>query len=148
MNNSTPLASAGSLEARVAARMVAGLNERSAALPHDITERLRVARESAVARAVALARQQRSATAPVVVGRSGGAATLGAPSPWWMKAASVLPLLVLLAGLIGIQYWDLYEQVQAAADIDAALLTDDLPPQAFSDPGFAEYLKSAGRSEE
>ena len=30
------------------------------------------------------------------------------------------------------------------AEVDAALLTDDLPPAAYADPGFAQYLKSSG----
>ena len=28
------------------------------------------------------------------------------------------------------------------AELDAALLTDDLPPAAYSDPGFLQYLKA------
>jgi Protein of unknown function (DUF3619) len=32
--------------------------------------------------------------------------------------------------------------VLAAAEIDAQLLSDSLPPTAYSDPGFAEYLRS------
>ena len=28
------------------------------------------------------------------------------------------------------------------AEIDAALLADDLPPKAYSDAGFAEFLKT------
>jgi hypothetical protein len=28
--------------------------------------------------------------------------------------------------------------------VDAALLTDDLPPSAYADPGFAQFLKSGG----
>jgi hypothetical protein len=27
------------------------------------------------------------------------------------------------------------------AEIDAAILTDDLPPAAYTDPGFAQFLK-------
>jgi hypothetical protein len=34
------------------------------------------------------------------------------------------------------------EQVDAAAEIDAALLADDLPPAAYSDPGFLAFLKN------
>ena len=29
------------------------------------------------------------------------------------------------------------------AEVDAALLTDDLPPAAYADPGFLQFLKSA-----
>ena len=30
----------------------------------------------------------------------------------------------------------------AAAEVDAALLADDLPPEAYTDPGFGEFLKA------
>ena len=33
-------------------------------------------------------------------------------------------------------------EISTAAEIDAALLTDDLPPTAYSDAGFAEFLKT------
>jgi hypothetical protein len=34
------------------------------------------------------------------------------------------------------------EQISAAAEVDAALLVDELPPQAYSDPGFVEFLRT------
>jgi hypothetical protein len=30
------------------------------------------------------------------------------------------------------------------AEVDAALLTDDLPPSAYADPGFIQFLKAGG----
>ena len=114
---------------------------RAEGVPHDISERLRVAREQAVARG-RLARQTAPATAPQVVGVSrGGVATFGLV-PWWQRAASVLPLLLLVLGMVAIDHWAAREQVLAAADIDAQLLSDDLPPAAYSDPGFAEFLRN------
>ena len=55
----------------------------------------------------------------------------------------MLPLLVLVAGLVMIDNWAVREQVLAAAEIDAQLLADDLPPAAYSDPGFGEYLRNS-----
>ena len=141
MRTTHPYRDTEALEARLGARVAAGLSERSQVLPHDIGERLRVAREQAVARARE-ARRPALAAAPAVVGVSRGAAVLAGPPAWWQRAASVLPLLVLLAGLLMIHEWLQQEQVQAAADIDAVLLADDLPPAAYTDPGFAEFLKS------
>lgn len=129
------------LSGRFAARVGAALSARSQALPHDIAERLRASRERAAAHARPLRQAQaKLQTGAVVVGR-GGAATLGAPSPWWLKLASGLPVLVLLAGLIAIDRWTTLEDVKAAAEIDALLLADELPPTAYADPGFAEFLK-------
>jgi hypothetical protein len=141
MNNNTPYSDVEALQARLAARVVAGLGERAAALPHDIGERLRVARDQAILRAREI-RLQAPVAAPALAGVAGGAIRLGGPSPWWQRMASALPLLVLLAGLLLIDQWNLREQMLAAADIDAVLLADDLPPTAYSDPGFGEFLRS------
>ena len=55
----------------------------------------------------------------------------------------MLPLLVLVSGLLMIERWAVREQVLAAAEIDALLLSDDLPPAAYSDPGFGEFLRNS-----
>jgi hypothetical protein len=145
MNKTSRSTDRHAIEARLGTWLAAGLTARASALPHDIGERLRVASDQAVARA----REMRVA-APVaapssfVVGVSpGGVAVLGSFVPWWQRAASLLPLLVLVAGLIAIDHWQWREQVMAAADIDAQLLSDDLPPAAYSDPGFAEFLRNS-----
>lgn len=129
------------LEARVALRLAGKLTEATEQLPHDISERLRFGREKALARAQALRRNV--VAAPAVVGRAGGAAILGGPPSMWLRVASVLPLIVLAAGLVLIQQHRDHEQIAVAAEIDAALLTDELPPTAYGDPGFAEYLRSS-----
>lgn len=129
------------LQVRLASRFAQALNQQTASLPHDIGERLRVAREQAVARARATRLHTAGSTS--VVGRTaGGAATLGAPSPWWLKLATVVPLMVLVVGLVVIERVTLREQVLAAAQIDAVLLADDLPPGAYADPGFGEFMKA------
>ena len=126
------------LEARVALRLAGALTESTRQVPHDISERLRVAREVAVERAGAV----RRAAAPMLVGQAGGAGVLGWTPPVWLRLASLMPLAVLLAGLVLIQQYHDHEQIAVAAEIDAALLTDELPPTAYGDPGFAEYLRS------
>jgi len=137
--NATPLAAADALQARFALRVTARLTERSQELGPDVTERLRFAREKALERA----RATRTAEAATPVGASrAGAAILGAGSGWWLKLASVLPALALVAGLVLIQRWQDNAQVSVAAEVDAALLSDDLPPDAYSDAGFAEFLKT------
>jgi hypothetical protein len=130
-----------SVEARLAARLAGALSLNAQALPHDVTERLRFGREKALARA----RELRSAAPALVAGvTAGGAAQLAQAGfgGWWHRAASVLPLLLLVAGLIMIDRWMMHEQVLTAADIDAQILADDLPPAAYSDPGFVEFLRS------
>lgn len=142
MRTTNPFTDSDALQARVAARLVAGLSEQATALPHDLGERLRFAREQAVARARDV-RARAPAAAPVFAGiGSGGSIRLGGPPPWWQRMAAVLPLALLLVGLLMIDQWSTREQVLAAADIDTVLLSDDLPPAAYTDPGFAEFLKS------
>lgn len=121
------------LEARFGRRIAARLAESSDALPPDVSERLRFARERALERARAAA---------VPASPSAGAAN-GRPSFWW-RLASVLPGILLVAGLVAIEIQHDDEVARTAADIDAALLSDDLPPTAYTDPGFAEFLKSSG----
>jgi hypothetical protein len=135
-------ADADRLEARFGLRIGALLNEQAQRTPHDVSERLRVAREQALARARAARPVAASATAPadVVVGK-GRSATLGRQPGWLFRFASVMPLVVLVAGLIAIDEWHDREQIEAAADVDVALLADELPPDAYSDAGFVEFLK-------
>jgi hypothetical protein len=130
------------LEARLALRMTARLTERTAGLPQDVTERLRFAREQALQRAQA-ARAVASTTAPV--GNGDGTLSLGSPqrgTGWWVQLAAWMPLVVLVAGLVLIQRLHVQSQISAAAEIDASILADDLPPAAYSDPGFVEFLKT------
>jgi Protein of unknown function (DUF3619) len=132
------------LQSRLGTALAAALSERAADLPHDLAERLRAGREQALGRArFKAAPEVAPAAATVVVGLSiGRAAVAGGPASWWVKVASGLPLLVLLAGLLLIDRWNDTEQVHAAAEIDALLLADDLPPAAYTDPGFGEFLRS------
>jgi hypothetical protein len=128
------------VEAQLGTRLAAGLNASVEHLPHDVNERLRFAREQALSRV----RQARQAAGVVAVGASsGGVAALVGFTPWWQRAMAVVPLVVLLGGLLLIDHWSIREQVLAAADVDSQLLADELPPSAYSDPGFAEYLRDA-----
>jgi len=134
------------LATRVAMRLSAGLAQQAEQLPHDVSERLRVARDQAVARARELRLSVRAAGAasPATVGVAGGgpaALLAGGGAPWWQRAASLLPLVMLVLGLLLIERQTEMEQVHAAAEVDTQLLADDLPLDAYSDPGFAEFLR-------
>jgi Protein of unknown function (DUF3619) len=143
--SAAPPASIDALQARFALRVTAGLTERSLDLGADINERLRFAREQALERARAV---RRAETVTAVGVSRGGAAVLGrGGSNWWIRIASVAPVLALIAGLVLIQKWQDNTQISAAAEVDAALLSDDLPPQAYSDAGFAEFLKTPTSTE-
>ena len=163
MPSSLTPAQLDALQSRFALRVCARLEEASAQLPHDISERLRVAREQAVAVAMSGRLQSlvptKAHVAPsAVVWSSGQVALAGAATGgpqhhgrqpredatgWFWRLASALPVLALLAGLWGIQQWHQREQIQAVADVDMALLADELPPTAYADPGFEEFLQTS-----
>ena len=134
-------------EARVAQRLAAALTEyQSKSARSDINARLAFAHD----RAMESARRTRSAAAvaPSSSGVAGGAAILGGlpgsdSTPWWLRLGSLVPLAVLLAGLVLIDNQYTRSQIEAAAEVDAAILTDDLPPEAYRDQGFVEFLRSA-----
>ncbi|HEU5293532.1 MAG TPA: DUF3619 family protein [Burkholderiaceae bacterium] len=139
LNASRPAPHQEALEARAGRRIANVLTRRADELPHDVAERLRVARERAVDRAREL---RKLSAAPAYQVQRGGTLVMSGPPSWWLRLASMAPLALLLVGLLLIQRSYVDQQIRAAAEIDAALLTDDLPPQAYSDPGFTEFLKS------
>ena len=121
---------------RVAARLSVGTDE----LGYEVRERLRAARTRALEARKIRAMQ----SAPVVVGR-GASATLalgGDDISWGNRIASMLPLVVLAAGLVLLHVVQTEQRASEIAEVDAALLTDDLPPAAYADPGFVQFLKS------
>lgn len=154
MNTATAARSArltaDALEARFGLRVAARLTEANQDLPHDITERLKVARQQALARVPAKVAVKQAATVQTLSVNGGGSATLhlggmggSDPASWWMKLGGWLPLLVLLIGIVSIHEWIDREQITAAASIDTALLSDALPPAAYTDPGFDEFLRAS-----
>lgn len=114
----------------VAARLSAGSQD----LSHDIGERLRVARLQAVERR----RLAPEARAAVIA--ANGVATLG--SMWWTRLGAVVPLIALVAGLVTVSVMQDERRTSELAEVDSALLTDDLPPAAYADSGFAQFLKN------
>ena len=118
------------------------LTEACGELPHDLTQRLRVARQQALA-----VRKPESAPAHQVIAHDNSLTLAGPPSEGlglWSIMGSSLPLLALLAGLVAVQWWDGETTVSELAEVDTALLADDLPPAAYSDPGFIRFLRQGG----
>ena len=110
-------------------------------LSYEVTERLRAART----RALSLRRiaQPQLQTAQEIQTKN-GFALLKFPSQiqWFFQTfGSLIPLLGLVAGLILINEFHNDQSALELAEIDSALLTDDLPPNAYTDPSFLDYLK-------
>ncbi len=62
-----------------------------------------------------------------------------------LNARNVLALGLLLLSLIGVVYWQLAIQSGDIAEIDASLLTGDLPINAYLDSGFEAWLKRSSQ---
>lgn len=124
------------LEARLAARLAGALKQQAHELPSGVEERLRFAREQALGRARAA-----RASAAEGVGGGGGVGVLVRLGPWWPRLGALLPLMVLVLGSLLLVDQREREDFAVAAEIDSALLADDLPPQAYADPGFVAFLK-------
>ncbi len=124
---------------RFGLQLSARLSEAAADLPYEISERLRAARVQALGqRKIAVTR---SATS---VSTSAGTATLtyGTDSPGWLGGISAAAcLLALVLGLIAIHFIQTDIRATELAEIDTALLSDTLPPEAYADPGFMQFLK-------
>lgn len=113
------------------------LNESAEQLPYKVTHRLAAAREAALARAPRV----RSARAALSTGSTVGF-EVQEPSLLWRWVGSLAPLLIVVAGLISIAVWDDNEKDQELADVDTAVLTDDVPISAYTDRGFGVFLKN------
>lgn len=150
MKNTTqqPTTSAEAAAERFALRVTARLSSGTAELPYDITERLRASRMQALAKRKVTAPVRRTAPAAVVLG-AGNTATLGRSGEgggWWNALVSAVPLLALVVGLVVINTAQDERSANDVAEVDAALLTDDLPPAAYADPGFVQFLKTSAQS--
>ncbi|ALK91961.1 DUF3619 family protein [Limnohabitans sp. 103DPR2] len=116
------------------------LNDHATELPHDITERLRAARMQALAQRK---REPILNTVPqLVMAGANGTPPLDEGLNLWSRLASALPVMALLFGLASIHVFQNEHRTNEIASLDAELLTDDLPPDAYTDPGFLIFLKS------
>ena len=124
-------------------RVAARLSQGTAELPYEVSERLRAARMQALAGRKRAAGLHTAASVSV----SGGVAALSGDEDFSLlhRIASVLPIIALAAGLFVIHGIQNERRANEVAEVDAALLTDDLPPSAYADPGFIQFLKQSGQ---
>jgi uncharacterized iron-regulated membrane protein len=97
-----------------------------------VAERLKRSRELALAR-------QRPEPAPAFAWADHALVRFGG---WGGLALRVLlPLAMLVASGIAIYAWEQNQRAAELEEIDAQLLTDDLPIDAYLDRGFQNWLK-------
>ncbi|MBU3636124.1 DUF3619 family protein [Polynucleobacter sp. es-MAR-4] len=113
------------------------LREGSQSLPAGIKDRLYAAR----LKAISAKKPEKVRIEQHVLANSTGSWSSGSRS-FWDNVGWVAPLVVLVFGLIGIAQWQSDSRINDIAELDVALLTDDVPPDAYADSGFMGFLKN------
>jgi hypothetical protein len=111
------------------------LNDKLDQLPASTTDRLASARKIALSR-------KKSGDALLVARRAfaGVSGMLMSRSPLWSRLGTAIPLMALVAGLAGIYQFEEQQRITEIAELDAAVLADELPLTAYVDEGFNAYL--------
>lgn len=72
---------------------------------------------------------------------AGGPVTDRQPG-WWPRLGLAAPLLALVVGFVGIYQYQEERRISELADMDFAVLMDDVPLDAYADKGFGALLRS------
>ncbi|MGD9945407.1 MAG: DUF3619 family protein [Burkholderiaceae bacterium] len=120
------------------------LDESAERLPYRVSHRLAGARQAALARLPASAEQPLAAAALAAAPHGGTSTPLDGLTPplRWRLLATLVPLIVLGLGLYGISHLEASYTADAVADVDEAVLVDDIPIAAYADRGFGVFLKN------
>ena len=98
------------------------------------------------ARAAAVARIAETGSAGVPQSRlahafAGSAGTMGQPGAnFWKSGRLWFGILLIAAAGFGYQQWQVYQQTREIEEIDAQILSSDLPIDAYIDRGFQTWL--------
>ena len=121
-------------EREIAKKLIGYLDQGTEGLRPGIAYRLQLARQEALARASGPERATELAFAGAGAGTSGGRRNFLTDARIWIG------VLLLVGGVLYFQYWQSMQQVREVADTDAALLTSELPIEAYLDRGFQNWL--------
>lgn len=123
-------------ETETSRKIVGYLDAGTAGIKTGTAYKLQLAREQALARLA----EPEHASQLAMAGISG---TLGASRPVRMLADVRVWVGILLIVGCGLyyQYWTTAQQTRDIVETDAALLTSDLPIEAYVDRGFQNWLK-------
>lgn len=114
----------------------AALNENIDNLPAQSIQRLATARK--------LALSHKKAPSGLALFQSKVATHAGHffndPFAWLVRIGATIPMIILVVGLIGIYEADEARRISDLAEMDAAVLADELPLSAYADDGFNAFL--------
>jgi hypothetical protein len=131
-------------EINFAYRVRHALNEKLDQLPPAAGSRLAAARQRALSRKKP--ESARRVPVPYLApthGRNNGE-FFGRPLSWLGRMSVTLPIIVVFAGLVGMYQAEKKQHIVELAEIDAMVLSDELPLNAYLDNGFNAYLAQQG----
>lgn len=134
-----------SVEARMGQFAHDLLNESSGQLPPHLIYRLEKARQKALAQYQPARKWfwQRELTLS-----TGSSSFSNSESNWGSKLwgiFGVTPILALVLGMFVIVHWQSEARILDIAEVDTAILTDTVPPEAYKDDGFIRFLITNGK---
>ncbi|HVF65925.1 MAG TPA: DUF3619 family protein [Casimicrobiaceae bacterium] len=118
------------------------LDQGSGELRAGVGYRLQQARAAALERANA---QAVAAVSPELAVAGTGRAP--ASRPVYLQPRMWLALGILVAGIVGYEQWTAWQHLRELEDLDAQILTSDLPIDAYLDRGFQHWLKTSKSDE-
>jgi Protein of unknown function (DUF3619) len=119
------------------------LNESIDTLPVATTDRLAAARKMALSRKKKHSPLRAFAVQGTLAGHIGNFFN-ELPLAWLSRMSLAIPLIALVAGLVGIYQFEQQHRISEIAEIDAMVLSDELPLSAYLDHGFNAYLAKRG----
>ena len=126
-----------------AKKLTAYLDAGTAGLKAGTAYKLQLARQEALARLNDPRRSPSLRLTPALAGAGAGmgSGTSGAGRglrPWTKISIGIL---LIVAAVTGYQQWQAYQQLNDLEETDAAILSSDLPIDAYLDRGFQNWLK-------
>jgi hypothetical protein len=111
------------------------LNEQLDHLPASTVDRLASARKNALSR-----KKSQPAAVRLLQRAFAGGGHSASEFSLLNKMGVAIPLLALVVGLAGIYQVEEEQRIAEIAELDAAVLSDELPLTAYMDEGFNAYL--------
>ena len=121
-------------EREIAKKLASYLDQGVSDLKPGIAYRLQGARQRALARGS----EPERAAELALAGPSGG--TFGGRRHLLTDVRVWISILLLVGGVLYFQYWQSMQQVREIAETDAAILSSELPIEAYLDRGFQNWL--------
>jgi hypothetical protein len=130
-------------DSEFARKITTYLDRGAAELKAGTAYRLQLARQEALAR---LADPQRASAMRLAGAHAGGGSGVlgGQHRSFWASGRLWLGVGLFVAAGFGYQQWQGYQQLNDIEETDAAILSSDLPIDAYLDRGFQNWLKRTG----